>query len=102
MRTYENKGVDRLEFSIPVTAFCPLGPNYYRARVSVEIELGTVIVDFLDLEAYFKTELNGKKLTTEELTIEIFNTLNEVYKPIHLKVTSNSDSHFDLKVTKEK
>ncbi len=102
MRTYENNGVDKLEFSVPVTAFCPLGPNYYRAQVDVIIELGDLVVDFLDLEDYFKKELNGKHLTTEDLTIEVFNKLNEVYKPMHLKVTSHSNSHFELAVTKEK
>lgn len=102
MRTYENKGVNKIIFSVPVTVFCPLGPNYYRAQVDVEMELGSVIVDFLDLEDYFKKELNGKHLTTEDLTIEIFNTLDEIYNPIHLKVTSHSNSHFDLAIVKEK
>ena len=102
MRTYENKGVNKMSFSVPVTPFCPLGPNYYRAQVDVEIELNNIIVDFLDLEDYFKKELNGKSLTTEDLTIEVFNTLDEIYKPMHLKVTSHSNSHFDLGITKEK
>lgn len=102
MRTYENKGVNRLDFTVPVTPFCPLGPNYYRAQVTVNMELGDVIVDFLDLEDYFKKELNGKHLTTEDLTIEVFNKLDEVYKPMHLKVTSHSNSHFELDITKEK
>ena len=102
MRTYENKGVNKMSFSVPVTPFCPLGPNYYRAQVDVELELNEVIVDFLDLEDYFKKELNGKKLTTEDLTIEVFNTLDKLYKPMHLKVTSHSNSHFELEITKEK
>lgn len=102
MRTYENKGINEMYFTVPVTPFCPLGPNYYRALVEVSIELKDTIVDFLDLEDYFKKELNGKSLTTEDLTIEVFNKLNEVYKPMHLKVTSHSNSHFDLSVTKEK
>jgi hypothetical protein len=102
MRTYENKGVNELNFTVPVTAFCPLGPNYYRAMVDVKIELGDKIVDFLDLEDYFKKELNGKPLTTEDLTIEIFNKLNDTYNPKHLRVASHSNSHFELEVVKEK
>lgn len=102
MRTYENKGVNELNFTVPVTVYCPLGPNYYRAEVEVKMELGEVIVDFLDLEDYFKKELNGKHLTTEDLTIEIFNTLDEIYKPKHLRVASHSNSHFELEIVKEK
>ncbi len=32
----------------------------------------TTIADFLDLEAYFKQELNGKHLTSEQLCDEVF------------------------------
>ena len=74
MRTYENKGITRMNFTIPVTVFCPLGPNYYRSTLSVEMELGENIVDFHDLEDYFKVELNGKELTSEDLVIEVFNS----------------------------
>lgn len=102
MRTYENKGVNKMNFKVPVTVFCPLGPNYYRATLEVKMELGNNIVDFLDLEDYFKKELNGKHLTTEDLVIEVFNTLDEYYKPMHLSVASHSDSHFDIEVIKEK
>ena len=102
MRTYENKGISKMKMSVPVTVFCPLGPNYYRATINIEIELGDVIVDFLDLEDYFKKELNGKHLTSEDLVIEIFNHLDEAYKPMHLTVSSKSDSHFAIEVIKEK
>ena len=101
MRTYENKGIDKMKFTVPVTPFCPLGPNYYRATINVEMELGEVIVDFLDLEDYFKKELNGKDLTSEDLVVEIYNKLDEVFKPMHLKVSSSSDSHFAIEVIKE-
>lgn len=102
MRTYENKGIDKMNFTVPVTVFCPLGPNYYRAVLTVKMELGEVIADFLDLENYFKKELNGKHLTSENLVIEVFNYLDEIYKPMHLSVSSHSDSHFDIDIIKEK
>ena len=102
MRTYENKGINKMNFTVPVTVYCPLGSNYYRATISVKMELGEYIVDFLDLEDYFKKELNGKSLTSEDLVIEIFNHLDENYKPMHLSVTSHSDSHFEIDVIKEK
>lgn len=103
MRTYSNEQeISRMEFTVPATVFCPLGPNYYRAMVTCELELGDTIVDFLDLEDYFKKELNGEHLTTENLCGEVFNTLDEVYSPKHLRVTVLSDSHFPIKTIKEK
>lgn len=102
MRTYSNeKNISRMKFTAPVTPFCPLGPNYYRATVTCELELGDKIVDFLDLEAYFKKELNGSSLTTEDLCDEVFQTLSKVYEPKHIRVTVGSDSHFPIETIKE-
>ena len=102
MRTYSNdKGISRMKFTAPASVFCPLGPNYYRAMVTCELELGEKIVDFLDLEAYFKRDLNGKELTTENLCDEVFQTLKSVYEPKHIRVTVMSDSHFSIETIKE-
>lgn len=103
MKTYSNdNGITRMRFlDVPVTVFCPLGPNYYRASVSCEIELNDTITDFLDLEAYFKQELNGKHLTSEQLCDEVFQKLTSVYEPEHLRVVVRSDSHFPIETIKE-
>lgn len=102
MRTYSNdNGINRMEFVVPVTVFCPLGPNYYRAKVTCELTLDEKIVDFLDLEEYFKKELNGKELTTEQLCDEVYQTLSDAYKPYHIKVVVESDSHFIIRTIKE-
>jgi len=69
--------------------------------VSAEVELGDKIVDFLDLEDYFKKDLNGKHLTTEQLCDEVFQTLKSHYEPKHIKVTVLSDSHFPIETIKE-
>lgn len=101
MRQYENKkNISLMEFTVPVTAFCPLGPNYYRATAECSVELTDRIVDFLDLEDYFKKELNGKHLTTEDLCDEIHSTLMREYNTEHVVVTISSDSHFPIRTTK--
>ena len=102
MRTYPNEnGITKMRFTVPTTVFCPLGPNYYRGTVTAEVELGDKIVDFLDLEDYFKKDLNGKHLTTEQLCDEEFQHLKSHYEPKHLKVVVLSDSHFPIETIKE-
>jgi len=102
MKTYSNAdGITRMKFTAPVTALCPLGPNYYRATVICEVELDKTIVDFNDLEHYFKKDLNGKKLTTENLCNAVFQLFKEIYNPKHLKITVLSDSHFPIETIKE-
>jgi len=102
LRQYPNEhGMTHLNFTAPATVFCPLGPNYYRAEVTCEIELGGIIVDFVDLENYFKKELNGKHLTTEALVNEVFTTLARAYgHPKNLTVKVHSDSHFPIDTIK--
>lgn len=100
-RRYENEhGISNMNFTAPVTVFCPLGPNYYRAAVTCEIELDAFIVDFIDLENYFKKELNGKELTTEALAGEVFAALEKAYAPKSITVKVHSDSHFPIDTIK--
>ena len=102
MRTYANeKGIKAYQFAVPVTVNCPLGQNYYRARVFVDIELGDKIVDFLDLEDYFKKSLNGLDLTTEALAAEVRDTMVREYEPKAVRVEVISDSHFEIHTVTE-
>lgn len=89
-----------MTFKAITTPFCPLGNNYYRATISCEIELGNNIVDFCDLEDYFKS-LNGGPYTTEELCNEVFTTLKEEYGSGKVMVKVLSDSHFPIETIKE-
>lgn len=103
MRQYKNEqGITAMKFTAPATVYCHLGANYYRASVTCEMELADRIVDFIDLEDYFKKELNGKSLTTEELVGEVFATLEREYAPKTLTVTVHSDSHFPIDTIKTK
>lgn len=102
IRTYKNvQEISSLKFSVPVTVFCPLGPNYYRAVVDCEMKLGDVIADFLDLERFFKKDLNGEHLTTEDLVAKVFDVMSATYHPEHIRVSVHSDSHFSIETIKE-
>ena len=97
MRTYANeKGIKAYNFAVPVTVNCQLGGNFYRARVLVSIELREKIVDFIDLEDYFKKSLNGLDLTTEALAAEVRDTMVREYEPQAVRVEVISDSHFEI------
>ena len=102
MRTYNNdKNITEYNFRVPVTVNCPLGKNYYRATVSLKIVLGNKIVDFLDLEHYFKFELNGLDLTTENLAARILDDMVKEYEPKFVRCEVLSDSHFEIHTVKE-
>ena len=101
-RQYENKqGITKMEFEVPVLCYCTLGKNYYKPTLKIELVLKDKIVDFLDLERYFKQDLNGAKLTCEDLVEDVFKTIKEVYNPKKLRVCCQSDSHFIIRTIKE-
>lgn len=102
MRTYNNdKEISEYSFRVPVTVNCPLGKNYYRATVLIRIILRDKIVDFLDLEHYFKSELNGMLLTTEHLAAKICEDMAREYNPSFVRCEVVSDSHFEIHTIKE-
>ena len=97
MRTYENKNkIARYKFTVPVVVFCPLGDDYYNTTVVVDVELRKKIVDFIDLEDYFKKSLNGLDLTTEAIAAEVRDTMVREYEPQAVRVEVISDSHFEM------
>lgn len=101
-RKYENKqNITKMKFEVPVVCYCTLGDNYYKPILNIEIGLSSKIVDFLDLEVFFKKELNGAKYTSEELVGKVFDTMKEIYNPKYLFVQVSSDSHFSIKTIKE-
>ncbi len=102
MRKYKNENqISRMEFEVPVVVYCPLGNNYNKAFVGIEFTLSDTIVDFIDLEKFFKVDLNGAHLTSEELCARVFDVIKTEYNPKTLKVTVESNSHFTIRTIKE-
>ena len=102
MRTYENSNaITEMRFRVPATVYCPLGANYYRAVIDLQIKLDKKIVDFVDLEVFFKSEINGKHLTTEQLCDLILETMKTNYEPKYIRCEVLSDSHFEIRTIKE-
>lgn len=101
-RQYDNKQkITEMEFEVPVVCYCPLGKNYYKPTLYISLKLSKNIVDFIDLEDFFKKELNGKGLTCEDLVGTVFNVMKDIYNPHYLRVQCKSDSHFVINTVKE-
>ena len=102
MRKYPNEyKITKMHFEVPVVVFCPLGINYNKANLTIDFELGDTIVDFIDLENYFKVDMNGKALTSEQVVAEVWKMIKKEYNPISLRVELESNSHFTIKTIKE-
>lgn len=88
-----NEGITETTFEKKVTVYCPLGENMTTFVVNVVISLGETYCDMLDVEQYLTKELNGKELTQEGTTAEVFGTFKHNYEPKHLRVDVTGDGH---------
>lgn len=100
-RKYPNtEGIEKLEFTVKVSVFCPLGGTYSTMMVECEVELGDTYIDMLDLEHYFAKELNGQPLTQEALTAEVYATLKREFNSPFVCVRAHGSAHLDAYTTK--
>lgn len=102
MNKIENvDSIDRIEFSKNITLYCPLGYGYYLAKVSVDITPDEILMDYLDIEEFFKS-MEGQEFIIEEAVAKIHDFLKTHYRPLAVivKVTAESNVHFPVTVTK--
>lgn len=96
------QGLSVIEFDKTITVFCPLGDDYYTATIGVEFVPNEWVMDYLDVEDMFKN-LQGSKLIIEDLTVAVFEHLNNNYAPAYLRVVTHAENatHFPVTVVKE-
>lgn len=96
------QGISKVSFNKTITAFCPLGNDFYTAHINVDFVPDKVMMDYLDEEAFFK-ELSGTKLIIEDLVEKVHKRYTELYAPKNVKVTvfAENATHFPVAVVKE-
>lgn len=90
-----------IKFTKTITAYCPLGKDYYTAEINVHFIPDKYLMDYLDEEEYFKS-LSGKSYIIEDLVNEVVTHYAEEYEPDSVEVTVNAynATHFPVQVTK--
>ena len=59
--------ITKVKFSKIAHCFCPLGNDWYTCNVEAEVFLGDELIDFLDIDKYFKEEIESKSLIVEDV-----------------------------------
>lgn len=101
-RFEHTQGISKVTFNKTITAFCPLGDDYYTAHINVEFAPDKVMMDYLDEEDYFKS-LSGTKMIIEDLVAAVHKRYTDTYSPKYVKVTvfAENATHFPVTVVKE-
>lgn len=96
------QGITSIEFERQVQAFCPLGNDYYTARIIVYLEPDKNIMDYCHTDSFIKS-LGGTSLIIEDLVKKVFDHIDK-YDPKYLRVSAEAESnvHFPVTVTIEK
>ena len=95
------QGLEYVEFDKTISMYCPLGKEPYTAKVTVSFEPAKWMMDYLDMEAYFK-ETQGQSFIIEDLVKKVFDYINEEYEPkwLMVNVEATNAAHFPVKVAK--
>lgn len=101
MADFENKqGITRIALEREIQAFCPLGNDFYTARIEVVFAPGERIMDYCEADKYI-LGLSGEVLIIEDLVKKVFDYFVD-YADGKLEVTAHakSNTHFPVSVTK--
>ena len=70
--------------------FCPLGNDWYTCKVDATIYLGEELIDFLDIDSYFRDEIESKSLIVEDVvakTAEFIKRYNVQEYSVHAETS---------------
>lgn len=83
-----------------ISLYCPLGKDYYTAKIYIEFLPNGCYMDYIDLDRFID-EMSGKSLTIEDAAEVVYNELQR-YKPKASSVTIDaySNTHLHVTVTK--
>ena len=97
------QNITKVKFFKIAHCFCPLGHDWYTCNVEAEVYLGEELIDFLDIDAYFRDEIESEHLIVEDVvakTAEFIERYNVQGYSISAKT---SDAvHCAVEVVKEK
>ena len=83
---------------------CKIGQDWYRMAFEIVFLPGEYYPDYMEVNDFIMTEIDGKELNIEEAAKIIYDMLL-AYEPRHLSVTNHIQgckTHFDVDVTIEK
>ena len=101
MARFENaQQITKITLFKKVHAFCPLGNDWYTNNLTIIIEPGPYIPDYIEIEAEIQ-KLEGQNLIIEDIVDSISNILKE-YEVKSANIISEVDDATHLKVRVEK
>lgn len=101
MKTYDNTmGITTTVVDYPVTSYCIIGNDYYTGELHVEITMGSQYIDLDIVRTFFEKDLNGARVTAEELVGLVFEKIKTLYVPKAVKIEFSFSSPLPTKLVK--
>lgn len=101
MSKFENKqAISKITLFKKLHNYCTLGEDWYTNNLTIIIEPGKLIPDYIEIESELNT-LEGKPLIIEDVVNEISNIVNK-YEVKFAHIISEVDDATHLKVKVEK
>lgn len=101
MARFENKqNISNITLFKKLHNFCILGKDWYTNNLTIIMEPGEIIPDYVEIEAEIN-KLESQELIIEDVVNLVFEIVNS-YNPKRIKVISEVDDATHLKVKVEK
>lgn len=94
-------GISEISFTKEVTAYCPIGQDYYRAEITVSLEPNEYLMDYCKADKFIQG-LYNKPVIIEALIEEVFKYFKGYAEEgsLEVEVYAESDTHFPVTVIK--
>lgn len=104
MTKLENKqGIMRITMMPTAYTKCVIGQDWYKNKLEILFEPNGCYPDYMEVNNWIMTEVDGKALNIEDVVDVIYNFLRETYQPKSLKIIDHivgCKTHFDVIVEK--
>lgn len=104
MGTFKNTmGIRHIHMDKSVKCFCPLGQSWCTYELSIHLQPGEVIPDYLDVEQFLEVEINGGTMTLEDTAGKVLAFFVDTYAPkgASVDVSCSDAKHMPVTVTVE-
>jgi len=97
------QGIKRIIMKPTACTLCKIGQDWYHNNLDIQFIPADCYPDYMQVEEFIMSEIDGKPLNIEDVVDNIYNFLMDNYCPQALSVTdyvTDCKSHFSVIVSK--
>lgn len=92
--TLENKyKVKKIQYLASAFTKCPIGKNWSRMHLEVNMEVGDIIPNYDVIDEYIQNEIDNHEFIIEEVGYRVYEFFKKLCQPKHLQVIIHDENN---------